>query len=98
MTDEVQSDVAHTEKAKRKYTAGEFEGPLDLLWALIRESKVNIYDISISEIELNDENQKIEFPKKLQIIKEVTNDEKYKNAQIADSSKNLSKYSEELKM
>ena len=38
------------EKAKRKYTAGEFEGPLDLLWTLIRESKVNIYDIPISQI------------------------------------------------
>lgn len=35
---------------KRKYTAGEFEGPLDLLWTLIRESKVNIYDIPIAQI------------------------------------------------
>ena len=26
----------------RSYQAGEFEGPLDLLWTLIRESKVNI--------------------------------------------------------
>ena len=34
----------------RSYQAGEFEGPLDLLWTLIRESKVNIYDIPISEI------------------------------------------------
>src|SRR5574344_1279128 len=32
------------------YKAGEFEGPLDLLWTLIRESKVNIYDIPISQI------------------------------------------------
>lgn len=32
------------------YKAGEFEGPLDLLWTLIRESKVNIYDIPIAEI------------------------------------------------
>ena len=29
---------------KHAYRAGEFEGPLDLLWTLIRESKVNIYD------------------------------------------------------
>lgn len=37
-------------KTKRSYTAGEFEGPLDLLWTLIRESKINIYDIPIAEI------------------------------------------------
>ena len=35
---------------KHAYKAGEFEGPLDLLWALIRESKVNIYDIPIAQI------------------------------------------------
>ena len=37
-------------KTARSYQAGEFEGPLDLLWTLIRESKVNIYDIPISQI------------------------------------------------
>ncbi|MCK9171516.1 MAG: segregation/condensation protein A [Treponema sp.] len=37
-------------REKRKYTVGEFEGPLDLLWTLIRESKVNIYDIPIALI------------------------------------------------
>lgn len=37
-------------KTKREYKAGEFEGPLDLLWALIRESKINIYDIPIAQI------------------------------------------------
>lgn len=36
--------------SKRRYTAGEFEGPLDLLWALIRDNKINIYDIPIAEI------------------------------------------------
>lgn len=35
---------------KRSYRAGQFEGPLDLLWTLIRESKVNIYDIPIAQI------------------------------------------------
>ena len=30
--------------------AGTFEGPLDLLWSLIRENKINIYDIPIAEI------------------------------------------------
>ena len=34
----------------RKYTAGNFEGPLDLLWSLIRENKINIYDIPIAGI------------------------------------------------
>ncbi len=37
-------------KEKHAYRAGEFEGPLDLLWSLIRESKVNIYDIPIAQI------------------------------------------------
>lgn len=44
------TDESGTEKQKRKYKAGEFEGPLDLLWTLIRESKVNIYDIPIAQI------------------------------------------------
>ena len=39
-----------TVAVKHKYKAGEFEGPLDLLWTLIRESKVNIYDIPIAQI------------------------------------------------
>ena len=39
-----------TVAVKHAYKAGEFEGPLDLLWALIRESKVNIYDIPIAQI------------------------------------------------
>ncbi len=37
-------------EVKTSYKAGEFEGPLDLLWTLIRESKVNIYDIPIAQI------------------------------------------------
>lgn len=37
-------------RADRKFTAGQFEGPLDLLWSLIRENKINIYDIPIAEI------------------------------------------------
>lgn len=35
---------------KRRYTVGEFDGPLDLLWALIRDNKINIYDIPIAQI------------------------------------------------
>lgn len=38
------------EVAKRKFIAGEFEGPLDLLWYLIHKSEVNIYDIPIASI------------------------------------------------
>lgn len=37
-------------KSKRKYTVGEFDGPLDLLWTLIRDNKINIYDIPIAQI------------------------------------------------
>lgn len=38
-------------KQKRKFAVGEvFDGPLDLLWSLIRENKLNVYDIPISEI------------------------------------------------
>ncbi|MCR5762816.1 MAG: segregation/condensation protein A [Treponema sp.] len=37
-------------QGERKFTAGQFEGPLDLLWSLIRENKINIYDIPVAEI------------------------------------------------
>ena len=49
--------------------------------------EIDIYpfwdDKAIVEIELNSENQKFEFPKQLEIIKEVTNDKKYKNSELA---------------
>src|SRR5574344_852466 len=45
-TTEEGSSLAH----QRKFSAGQFEGPLDLLWSLIRENKINIYDIPIAEI------------------------------------------------
>lgn len=35
---------------KRAFAAGEFEGPLDLLWYLIHKSEINIYDIPIAQI------------------------------------------------
>ncbi len=35
---------------QHKFTAGQFEGPLDLLWSLIRENKINVYDIPMGEI------------------------------------------------
>ena len=37
-------------KEKRRYKVGEFDGPIDLLWTLIRDNKFNIYDIPIAEI------------------------------------------------
>ena len=37
-------------RSVRKFVAGQFDGPLDLLLSLIRENKVNIYDIPIAEI------------------------------------------------
>ena len=42
--------VQVTSERQRKFSAGSFEGPLDLLWSLIRENKINIYDIPIAEI------------------------------------------------
>ncbi|WP_149553710.1 segregation and condensation protein A [Treponema pectinovorum] len=54
MGQEVDLQVKNKEEiasdSNRKYTAGEFEGPLDLLWALIRDNKINIYDIPIAQI------------------------------------------------
>lgn len=41
-------------------------------------------DKAIVEIELSDENEKIRFPKCLKLIKEVTEDESYKNANLAN--------------
>ena len=47
-------DTVATEKENKNsvksFTAGTFEGPLDLLWSLIRENKINVYDIPIAEI------------------------------------------------
>lgn len=41
-------------------------------------------DKAIAEIELRDENMSIEFPAWLKVIKEVTDDENYKNASLAE--------------
>lgn len=40
-------------------------------------------DKAIAEIELNDENAAIKFPKQIKVIKEVTGDDAYKNASLA---------------
>jgi len=49
--------------------------------------EIDIYpfwnDKAIAEIELSDENEKIVFPKEIKVIKEVTDDESYKNASLA---------------
>lgn len=44
------SEKEKTTKVKRTYIAGDFEGPLDLLLFLIKESEVNIYDIPVAQI------------------------------------------------
>ena len=44
------SVAAKNQKVKRTYVAGNFEGPLDLLLFLIKESEINIYDIPIAQI------------------------------------------------
>lgn len=40
-------------------------------------------DKAIAEIELSDENTEITFPKQIKVIKEVTDDETYKNSSLA---------------
>lgn len=40
-------------------------------------------DKAIAEIELSDENAEIKFPKEIKVIKEVTDDDSYKNASLA---------------
>lgn len=40
-------------------------------------------DKAILEIELNDENSNIKFPEEIKVVKEVTDDENYKNANLA---------------
>lgn len=50
--------------------------------------EIDIYpfwnDKAICEIELSDENEKIDFPQYLEVIKEVTTDNRYKNAYLAE--------------
>ncbi|MBQ9071956.1 MAG: AAA family ATPase [Bacilli bacterium] len=53
--------------------------------------EIDIYpfwdDKAIVEIELNDEEQEIEIPKQLRLIKEVTHDKNYKNSELAKYQK-----------
>ena len=44
------AEQAVAEEGKKRFAAGEFEGPLDLLWFLIHKSEINIYDIPIAQI------------------------------------------------
>ena len=52
-----------------------------------RYFEIDIYpfwqDKAIVEIELADENAEIRFPKQIKVIKEVTEDDSYKNASLA---------------
>ena len=49
--------------------------------------EIDIYpfwqDKAIAEIELSDENAKIVFPKQIKVLKEVTDDDSYKNSSLA---------------
>lgn len=40
-------------------------------------------DKAIAEIELSDENADVKFPKQIKVVKEITDDESYKNASLA---------------
>lgn len=46
------NESKHNERnaAVHQYKAGTYEGPLDLLWQLIKESRINVYDIPIADI------------------------------------------------
>ncbi len=46
-------------------------------------------DRAIAEIELRDENAKVRFPKELKVIREVTEEEAYKNASLAQTGGKL---------
>ena len=55
--------------------------------------EIDIYpfwkDKAIAEIELSDENAGIRFPKQIKVIKEVTEDDSYKNASLAKNIKEM---------
>ena len=46
-------------------------------------------DRAIAEIELRDEETEVSFPKELKVIREVTEDENYKNAALAQTGGKL---------
>lgn len=52
-----------------------------------RYFEIDVYpfwsDRAIMEIELADENEKVDFPEFIKVIKEVTGDESYKNSSLA---------------
>ena len=58
-----------------------------VLQCLFMYNEIDIYpfwnDKAIAEIELSDENATIVFPKQLKVMKEVTDDDSYKNASLA---------------
>ena len=71
---------------------------IELLYSEIRKTRycltyenqyfeIDVYpfwnDKAIVEIELSDENTEVVFPEQIKVIKEVTDDEAYKNASLA---------------
>ncbi|MBR1535930.1 MAG: segregation/condensation protein A [Treponema sp.] len=46
---EIEIDEAGA-KERRHYKVGDFDGPIHLLWTLVRDNKFNIYDIPIAEL------------------------------------------------
>ena len=52
-----------------------------------RYFEIDVYpfwsDRAIMEIELADENEKVDFPEFIKVIKEVTDDDSYKNSSLA---------------
>ena len=42
--------TAFDERGKRRYSIGGYNEPLDVIWQIIRDNKINIYDIPIAKI------------------------------------------------
>jgi len=73
----MEADVTRRQIRKTRYC---------LTWG-IQYFEIDVYpfwdDKAIVEIELSDENEAIDFPPQLNIIREVTDDPAYKNAELA---------------
>ena len=71
------ADVNHRQIRKTRYC---------LTWG-IQYFEIDLYpfwqDKAIVEIELSDENAPVDFPPQLKVIREVTDDPAYKNAELA---------------
>ena len=88
---EIERRLSQEEYLKRLMEADTTKRPIrKTRYCLTYENQyfeIDIYpfwsDKAIVEIELHDENEEINFPKQITVLKEVTNDASYKNASLA---------------